>query len=427
MSRAAKLAHRAQAMFEAADLQNRELTADERVEVERLLNEAEELGPLEKQIDDIGRALGAPNSTVGGSDLLGLSGAAPMDPGGVFVNSEGFKAIADPGGRSEQFSTGMIEITDGPYQMKGTFGELGTGGPLGGGAFVATPQVVPGVVTHLFQPLTIEALMASNVASGPTVRYILEGTATSGAGGVAEGGTKPESTLGLTYTDEPIKKVATFLPVSDEILEDVPAVQSYINGRLSLFVQTEVERQLFRGASGGNEVQGILTSRNVPVYNYVAGTTDNKAVQLFKALNSMRGSALLEPEWIVIHPTDYQTLRLLSDTAGQFFGGGPFMGPYGNGQVVSASGQVTPATDTIWGKQVYVTANIGGAGTALIGTTANACVWNRAGLRVEASNQHSNFFQTNMVAIRAERRLGLTMYRPLGYLEVRFGTAANIA
>jgi hypothetical protein len=76
-------------------------------------------------------------------------------------------------------------------------------------------------------------------------------------------------------------------------------------------------------------VQGLLTSRNVPIYNGGTAAGD-KAVQMFKALNSMRGSALLEPEWIAIHPTDYQHTRLLTDTARQFFGGGPFMGAYGN-------------------------------------------------------------------------------------------------
>jgi HK97 family phage major capsid protein len=75
-------------------------------------------------------------------------------------------------------------------------------------------------------------------------------------------GTKPESTLGLTTTDEPIKKIATMLPVSEEMLEDAPAIQSYINGRLGLFVRLEEERQLIRGTSGGNEVQGLLTSRS---------------------------------------------------------------------------------------------------------------------------------------------------------------------
>ena len=91
-------------------------------------------------------------------------------------------------------------------------------------------------------------LLLSGQASTNSLRVVVEGTATSGAAGVAEAGLKPESTLGMTTTDEPVKKIATILPISEEMLEDAPAVQSYINGRLSLFVQIEEERQLLRGA-----------------------------------------------------------------------------------------------------------------------------------------------------------------------------------
>jgi HK97 family phage major capsid protein len=279
------------------------------------------------------------------------------------------------------------------------------------------PQVVPGTVDKLFQRLTVADLMLQGQASTNSVRYVTEGTATSGAAGVAEGGTKPESTLGLTTTDEPIKKIATILPVSDEMLEDAPAIQSYINGRLALFVRIEEERQLLRGTSGGNEVQGLLTSRNVPVY--AGGTAvGNRAVQLFKAMNGLRGSSFLEPDWTIMNPSDWETIRLLTDTAGQFFGGGPFQGPYGNGSNVSASGQANGATDTLWNKPVYVTAAIG-AGTAVVGTQSSAQVWRRGGLSVEATNSHSNYFQLNLVAIRAEERLGLAVYRPTGFVEVR--------
>ena len=202
------------------------------------------------------------------------------------------------------------------------------------------------------------------------------------------------------------------------MLEDAPAIQSYINGRLMLFIQIEEERQLCRGTSGGNEVQGFLTSRSVPVYT--GGTADNKAIQVFKALNSMRGSAFVEPEWIIMHPTDYQIVRLLTDTAGQFFGGGPFVGPYGGPQgPVDASNQLSSATDTLWGKPVYVTAALGNSGTALIGTRANAQVWRRGGISVEATNSHSTYFANNLIAIRAEERLGLAVYRVGGYVEAR--------
>jgi len=372
-----------------------------------------------QEVDEIGRKLGPAVSTM---DMRVVR--EPQDRaferikslGEMFTDSAGYKNAIDEyrngGGRfREGFSTGAVTL-----EMKGTLLE-GAGG--GGGAIAATvPQVVPGVVDKLFQQLTVADLIMSGQASTNSIRYVVEGTATSGAAGVAEGGTKPESSLGLTTTDEPIKKIATILPVSEEMLEDAPAIQSYINGRLSLFVRIEEERQLLRGTSGGNEVQGLLTSRNVPVY--AGGTAaGNKAEQLFKGMNGMRGSAFLEPEWVIMNPTDWQDIRLLKDNSGQLYGGGPFFGPYGGPQgPATASSQVQGATDALWSKPVLVTGALG-AGTALVGTRAAAQVWRRGGLSVEASNSHSNFFQLNLVAIRAEERLGLAVYRPNGFVEVR--------
>jgi HK97 family phage major capsid protein len=137
-------------------------------------------------------------------------------------------------------------------------------------------------------------------------------------------------------------------------------------------------------------------------------------------MNGMRGSAFVEPDWIVLHPDDYQDIRLLTDNQGQFFGGGPFQGPYGGGSNMSASGQVSGAQDSLWNKSVYVTSAIGATkGTALIGNNQAAQVWNRGGLRVEATNSHSTNFVLNLSVIRAERRLGLSVYRPSGFVEVR--------
>jgi len=418
-------------LYKKEQEEDRALTEEERLDVEKAVKAIKVLDEQREQAeanlktiqeaDDLGRKLGP---AVGSMSVISephdrmnhaIQSFTAKSIGEQFTDSAGYKAAVDAyksaGRLPSGFSTGAVGL-----EAKGTLLE-GAGG--GGGALAATvPQVVPGVVDRLFQQLTVADLLMQGQASTNSIRYVVEGTATSGAAGVAEGGTKPESSLGLTTTDEPIKKIATILPVSEEMLEDAPAIQSYINGRLSLFVRIEEERQLLRGASGGNEVQGILTSRNVPVY--AGGTAQgNKAEQLFKGMNGMRGSAFLEPEWVIINPTDWQDIRLLKDNSGQLYGGGPFFGPYGGPQgPATSSSQVSGATDALWSKPVYVTGALG-AGTALVGTRAAAQVWRRGGLSVEATNSHANYFQLNLIAIRAEERLGLAVYRPQGFVEVR--------
>ena len=403
-----------QGIWDSADRAGRDLTMSERTEVTEMLEQIKS----QKAIEQLGRDLGAgmPEFVRGDGSPFGAAVGAHASPGEAFVASKGYKAIKNSSARGQQWTSGMVDVG---LSMKGTLLEgAGSPGSGSGGGWLPVPQVVPGVVDKLFQPLKLENLLLSGVATGNQVRYAVEGTATSAAAGVAEAGNKPESTLGYGVADEPIKKVATTVQIADELIEDAPAISSFINGRLSLFVNIEVERQLFRGTSGGNEVQGILTSRGVPIY--AGGTAaGNKAVQLFKAMNGTRGSSFTELEWVVIHPTDWEQIRLLTDTAGQLMGGGPFMGPYGNGNNLAASGQITGAQDTLWNKAVYVTAAIGGAGTALVGSTAAAQVWSRGGVQVEATNSHSTNFVFDITAIRAERRLGLTVFRPGALCEVR--------
>jgi HK97 family phage major capsid protein len=397
----ADLGRAAKAWLDAADYERRELSVEERWAVQRLLDTAEQMkGP------SLGQQLGASSSF--SMNGVAFGGA----PGDVFVASDGFKKIQNSSSRGQQWTTGPVEV---PLLGKGTLLEAPGGGA---GAFVTTPQVIPGVVETLFQPLSVESLLSAGQASGPTVRYLSEGTATSGAAGVAESAEKPQSTLGFDVDDEPIKKIATTIVTSDELLEDVPAIQSFVNGRLAFFVQREVERQLLRGTSGGNEVQGLLTGRGVPVY--AGGTAvGDKTVQLFRAMNGVHGSAFVEREWVIMSPSDYAEIRLLTDSNGQYYGGGPFSGAYGGQGEAGVSGQLSSAaTDSIWSKPVYVTSAVG-PGTAVVGSRAAAQIWNRGALSVEATNSHSDLFTRDMIAIRAERRLGLTVYRSGAYCEVR--------
>ena len=71
-------------------------------------------------------------------------------------------------------------MTTGPISLetKGTLAEL----PGSGGGAIATtvPQVVPGVVETLFQKLTFADLLMDGQATTSALRYVVEGTATSG-------------------------------------------------------------------------------------------------------------------------------------------------------------------------------------------------------------------------------------------------------
>lgn len=410
-----------QEIWRKADVEDRETSNEERGEVEERLKAIETLKSekadveqaikVEQDVREVTKGMRAESALVTPTDAHVVHQPQTKSMGELFVQSDAFKSIRV----GSTFSTGAVEV--GNWGAKGTLLE-GTGSPGSGsgGGLLTVPQVIPGVVDTLFQRLTIADLIAPGTTNGNTLRYVVERTATSGAAGVAEGGTKPQSNLGLDTRDEPVKKIATTLVASDEMLEDAAQVQSYINGRLGLFVRIEEERQLLVGA-GTNELVGFLDSAR-SINRYARGTVDNNAVALFKALNGTRGSAFLEPDAIVMNPANWAATRLLQDSAGQFYGGGPFMGQYGNGQTTQQSGQLSGVLDYIWNKPVIVTSAIG-AGTALIGSFRQAAqLFRRSGLTVEATNSHSDYFERNLVMIRAEQRLGLALYRPAAFTAV---------
>lgn len=186
-------------IHERADREGRELTQGERQTMEGLLEAVPHAEALEKSLGPVVPYVQPDQLAMLGGYWAGSD--YPQSPGEAFTSSEGYKSIRNSESRAQTWSSGLIEVG---LSTKGTLLEgVGSPGSGSGGGLVPLPQVVPGFVDKLFQPLVLENLLLSGVATGNTVRYALQGTATSGAAGVAEGGTKPESTLGTPRPTNP--------------------------------------------------------------------------------------------------------------------------------------------------------------------------------------------------------------------------------
>ena len=378
----------AKTLIEQADADGRDATETERTQIEGAISRAKRLKvdrDTRAEMAEIGRRIGVTGSTY--NDPVGLGGGA----GDTFVKSEQYRKIANPANRGSRWSSGPVEVK--ATLLEGQLGSPGTGGAL------VQSDVRPGIAPTLFQPLSIADLIPSAPTSSNKVRVIVESVATNAAAVVPEGGTKPESTLEFSETDEPVRKVATFLPVSDELISDAPGIQSYLNSRLALFVRMQEEAQLLQGA-GGSNLEGLYA--RVPAENlYVSSDADapNSADHIYEAITVSRRS-YLEPDTIVVHPDDWADLRLLKATTEEYIGGSPF----GNG--------LPQPGESLWGKRVVVTtaANVGSALVGALGTGAQ--LFRRGGLTVEASNSHSDWFKTDLIALRAETRLALHVARP---------------
>ena len=339
---------------------------------------------------------GASISVDDGSPIGATPGAKNVKTlGESFIESGAYKSLLKHGLQG-RWSTGPVEVSG----VKATL----TTDAASGGDLIA-PQVQSGIVPLLFRRLTVADLMPGGTTNSNVVRILKETTATNAAATVAEGANKPESTLIFDQVDEPVRKIATFLPVSDEMLEDSEQIRSYIDNRLRLFVQLTEEDQLLNGNGVAPNLTGILNRSGVQTQAIGA---DTRIDAVFKAITKVRNQ-FLEPDGIVVHPNDWQEFRLMKDANNQYYGGGPFTGAYGVNGV---------AQDSLWGLRAVVTPVIA-ENTALVGAFAQAAqVFRRGGITVEASNSHSDFFQKNLTAIRAEERLALAVYRAAAFCTV---------
>lgn len=324
--------------------------------------------------------------------------------GEQFIKSAGYKNLIDHGLKGN-WSSGDIEV-----KTTLTEGTAGTPGP-GYQNVNASPNVLPGIVDVKFRALTIADLFPQGTTNGALIRYLVESAVTNAAAAVAEGGLKPESALTFTKVDEVLHKIATFLPISDEMLEDWAQAQSYIDARLVLFVKLAEEAQLLNGDGTGANLVGLLNRAGLAT-SIAKGTApsaadDNDMDAIYRQITAIRTTQFLEPDSIVIDPLGWQNILLSKASGtGNYFANGPF---------------ADATNPSLWGKRVAITPAMASL-TALVGAfQQGGQIFRKGGITVEASNSHADFFQRNLTAIRAEERLALAVYRPGA-----FGTVTNL-
>lgn len=378
----------AQAILATATREDRTTTEEERGQVETLTAKAKE---IQAQIaraegDDALRAqiaAMAPAHVTPPADR----GPAPKGKASIgeqFLASDAYRFLRD------RRHVGAARWSTPAVELAATLtSDAASGGDL------ILPQYRAGVVPLMTQPPTVADLFAQGTTGSNLISYMKETTFTNAAAAVTEGEAKPESTLVFDAVTDAVRKIAHWLPVTDEMLEDVQGLRSYIDERLILGVRQAEDAQLLTGDGTAPNISGILDRANLATA--VARGSDTNADAILKQIMAIRTAAFVQPDAIVMHPANWQAIVLAKDAQGQYYGNGPF------------SSVVTPQ---LWGLPVVLTTNMT-QNTALVGAFRSAAqIFRRSGIMVEVSNSHSDFFVKNLTAIRAEERLALAVYRP---------------
>lgn len=255
------------------------------------------------------------------------------------------------------------------------------------------------VVDFATRPIQVTDLVPQTTTNQAAVVYMEETTFTNNAAETAEGGTYPEAALALTEQSSTVRKIAVFLPITDEQLEDEPQVRGYVNNRLPFMVRQRLDSQILNGNGTAPNLRGFL---NVSGIQTQAKGADPDPDAVYKAMIKVRVTGRALPNGIVYHPTNWQSIRLLRTADGIYIWGNP-----------SDAGP-----ERIWGLQVAQSDAIT-LGTALVGDFANYSeLAVRRGIDVQVSNSHGTYFVEGKQALRADMRAALVVYRPAAFCTV---------
>lgn len=265
-----------------------------------------------------------------------------------------------------------------------------------------------GFVTPLTQALRVRDLLPVTRTESNLIEFVRELVYTNAAAIVynspaKENVTKPESGITFELKNTAVETIAHWIPASRQVLSDAKMLRGYIESRLLYGLQLEEEDELLNGDGTAGHLDGLIKNASAYAGNG-AVSADTRIDQLLRALVQANVSGLVAPDGVVVHPYAWQNIRLIKDTQGRYVFGDP------------DSNQ----TPSVWGAPLVQSLSIGQTVFLVGAFKMAAMIFDRENADVRIAEQHADFFIKNMVAILAEERIALAVFRPTAMVKGNF-------
>jgi HK97 family phage major capsid protein len=273
------------------------------------------------------------------------------------------------------------------------------------------PTRLPDVITPALRRLTMRDLISVGRTDKNAIQYVKETGYTNAAATVSEsaGTTKPQSDIQFDLVTSAVTTIAHWVLATRQILEDVPMLQSYIDGRLRYGLAYVEDNQILNGAGTGTDLNGLYTQATAftQAASGLATMTAATDIDVLRAAILQAAKANYFPDGIVLNPTDWATIELVKDSQGRYVVGNPKQ----------------EGAPSLWGKPIVET-NAMTAGNFLVGAfKMGAELFARDDASVQISTEDSDNFRKNLVTILAEERAALADFRPEAFIKGGFAAA----
>lgn len=311
--------------------------------------------------------------------------------GDLVIESAAYKA-----GTLTGASRGAIKVTADRAAITSANTTVGAGRSVG--TSLVPGARVPGIFGLPERQLTIRDLLIPGQTTSNSVEYVKETGYTNNAAPVAETTAKPYSDLTFDMATAPVRTLAHLFKASRQILDDAPALRSYIDGRARYGLKFVEENQLLNGSGSGQNILGIVPQATAFAPEFTPA--DETAIDRLRLAILQVILAEYPATAFVLNPIDWAKVELTKDAGGNYIIGNP-------------QGSLTP---TLWNLPVVSTQAMA-EGEFLTGAFSYAAqIFDRMEIEVLLSSENVDDFEKNMFTIRAEERLGLAVYRPEAFV-----------
>lgn len=254
--------------------------------------------------------------------------------------------------------------------------------------------------------MTIRQLLSVGDVTSNSVEYARLVTRDNKAATVAEGALKPESNYVWEPDDAPVRTIAHWVPVSRQAMDDIPQLQSEIDGELRYGLDFVEEAQVLKGDGTGQNLHGLVPQATAYANPGVTVINPTK-IDILRLAILQASLAEYPADGIVLHPTDWADIELTKDGEDRYI--------FAN--VIQLAGP------QLWGRPVIATQAMD-IDEFLVGAFRMAAkIWDRMDTEVLISSEDRDNFVKNMLTVRAEKRLALAVKRPGALVTGDFETA----
>jgi HK97 family phage major capsid protein len=277
------------------------------------------------------------------------------------------------------------------------------GGSLGTGVSMATSLTVPDrqpIVPPPMRQLVVRDLITPGTTTANAIEYPVETSSpgSTAAAVVSEGQRKPKTDITFDLKSVPVRTIAHWMKASRQIMDDVPQLQSYIDGRLRYGLGYVEETELLYGDGTGQHLLGIIPQASA--YSAAFAPANLQNIDTLRLASLQATLAFYPATGYVLHPTDWAKIELTKDLQARYIVGDP-------------QNSITPR---LWNLPVVQTTAMQVSHFLTGAFRLGAQIFDRMSMEVLLSTENEDDFVRNMITIRAEERLALAVYRPQAFI-----------